>query len=484
MMKSTGMMLAFFLALGAGCSHSQNASADKGGIQAPSESTDIPDAALKDAAGEMPKNAQPVDSPKEIDPLEIADWCRPGMSDPISAKAWAEGNNAFGVKFLRQTRGNTVFSPYSIERALGMVLDGACGSTANEMLAALELPDAKRLSLSGLEVDRAMKAVNQDTLLEIENTLWPDQSLTLPEDYLTRISEGYQNRTSFLNYKANPESARNTINDAIEKKTHDRIKELIPKGNITTLTKLVITNAVYFKSKWFDPFEESDTVDGDFYNSDKKIQTKIMHRTESGAVCIGKDFASYDLRFRSEMDPEKRNDQKGAFVMRIILPTIDDQHPMEKRTEQLGHVEKLLTADLTENCKWEPYDRIFLSMPRFKLAPETMSIKQKLESLGMKKAFTEFAEFYAMPDQTPKPDTRTPYLRFSDVFHKAFIEIDEKGGEAAAATAVVMQEEGIEPIIERPQLREYHFTVDHPFLFMIIEQSTNAAIFMGRVTDL
>ena len=421
--------------------------------------------------------------------VDIADWCRPGMTDPITAQEWAKANNAFGLKFLRQTKGNTVFSPYSIERALGMTLDGACGETASEMLEALEMPNAKRLSLAGRDVDDAMKSVNEDTMLEIENTLWPDKSMTLPEDFLARISAGYRNKTVALDYRTNPEIARVTINDDVAKTTHDRIKDLLPSGSIDTDTRLVLTNAVYFKSKWHHQFKAKETKSEKFYNSDKQIKTEIMHQIGGNHdvgnrnVCIADDYAIYDLEFDSA-----KEGKKGSYFMRIVLPTINDTHPMDKRMEQLDRVEKQLSGDLTSGCKNDYFDNVYVSLPKFKLAPDTMNINDKLQSMGMKKAYDPFsAEFYAMPNTTPQPSDLSKYLHISDIFHKAFIEIDEKGGEAAAATAVVMKKRstcigcggsfGSKP-------RNYYFTVDHPFIYMIIEKSTGAAIFMGRVTDL
>ena len=417
--------------------------------------------------------SEPMDVEEYVD---IADWCRPGMTEPITAQEWAKANNAFGLKFLRKTEGNAVFSPYSIERALGMTLDGACGTTATEMLAALELPNAKRLSLSGRDVDDAMKSVNADTMLEIDNTLWPDKSLTLPEDFLARISAGYRNKTVALDYGADPENARITINDDIAKTTHKRIMDLIPKGIIKPATRLVLTNAVYFKSKWASPFQESATKTEQFYNSTIEIKTEIMHQPgEERSVCIAKNYAIYDLPFDSS-----KSSYTGAYVMRIVLPTIDDTHPMEKRMELLEDVEKQLSGDIVSNCKYETFDDVYVSIPKFKLAPDTISIKTMLQSMGMNKAYSEQAEFYAMPNTTPKPADPSNYLMIDDVLHKAFIEIDERGAEAAAATAVIMESQAL--VIR--EYKDYYFTVDHPFIYMIIEKSTGAAIFMGRVTDL
>lgn len=412
---------------------------------------------------------------------EIANWCRPGMNkrkgmtNRIGAQEWAKANNAFGFKFLRQMKGNTVFSPYSIERALGMTLDGACGKTASEMLSVLEMPNEARLSLSGRDVEDALKSVNDRTQIEIENSLWPDISMTLPEFYLARIGVGYRNKLIFLDYAADPEKARAIINGAIAHTTHDRITDVIPPDTITDRTKLILTNAVYFKSTWEEPFDEKNTRDEVFYNSDHSITTKMMHDSkELGMVCVGKDFAYYDLVFNSDL-PGYR---KGNYAMRIILPTVDAS--MNNRMEQLEVVEKLLLNNYTKKCTPSKFDYINISMPKFKLAPDAINLNHILQNMGIKMAFSDAAEFYAMPNTTPKPSDPSPYLKIDNVFHKAFIEIDEKGVEAAAATAVMLNLLGG----PSPEPTIYHFKVDHPFLFMIIEQSTGAAVFMGRVTDL
>ncbi len=403
--------------------------------------------------------------------VEIADWCRSGLTEEISARDWAKASNTFGLKYLRTTNGNAVFSPYSIERALGMTLDGACGQTANEMFSALEMPNAKRLSMAGLAVDQALRSVNADTLLEIENTLWPDLSLTLTEDYQARVAAAYQNKIVQMDYRSAPEPSRVQINDAVAKATHDRIKDLIPKGQITGFTRLVLTNSIYFKSKWFNLFKDADTKDEDFYAESGKSTVRMMHRRDKDTgVCVSKDYAMYDLRFRSS------DEYKGNYVLRIILPTIDAAHPMADRMKRLQEVESQLSTDM--DCRFSSYN-VNLSIPKFRLAPSTTSIKDTLRLMGMVKAFKEDAEFYAMTYQTKPADPSSLYI--GDVFHKAFIEIDEQGGEAAAATAVVMVTKSI-PM--EPELETYDFKVDHPFLFMIIEESTGTALFMGRVTIL
>ena len=443
------------------------------------ESAAVPTSPNGDAAV---AEADPNSAKMPPDPtgyVDIADWCRPGMTEPVSAQEWAKANNAFGLKYLAQTKGNTVFSPYSIERALGMTLDGACATTASEMLAALALPNAMRLSISGRDVDDAMKAVNENTTLEIENTLWPDISLTLPDDYLARINAGYRNKIIKLDY-SDYEKARQTINDDVAKTTHDRIKDLLPNGSIDSSTELVLTNAVYFKSKWLHQFIEEDTKIETFNNSDKEIKTQIMHAVGGNKqVCIADDYAIYDLEFDSAKEGEK-----GAYVMRIVLPTINDKHPMEKRMEQLENVERQLSADFTSGCKNAYFDNVYVAVPKFKLAPDTMEIKDILRSMGMKKAFDVEAEFYAMPNATPQPSDPSSYLLISKVFHQAFIEIDEKGGEAAASSAVIMEAQCFGCGGGRDTAQNYYFTVDHPFIYMIMEKSTGAAIFMGRVTDL
>ena len=134
-----------------------------------------------------------------------------------------------------------------------------------------------------------------------------------------------------------------------------------------------------------------------------------MHQTgEERSVCIAKDYAIYDLPFDSS-----KSSYTGAYVMRIVLPTIDDAHPIEKRMELLENVEKQLSGDIVSNCKYEYFDDVYVAMPKFKLAPATISIKKMLQSMGMHKAFSEQAEFYAMPNTTPKPSDPSNYL-FND----------------------------------------------------------------------
>jgi serpin B len=274
----------------------------------------------------------------------------------------------------------------------------------------LELPNAKRLSVSGREVDDAMKSVNADTMLEIENTLWPDKSLKLPKDYLARIGAGYRGKLISLDYAANPDSSRITINSVVAHMTHGRINDLISPDGITEKTKLVLTNAVYFKSTWKEQFDESHTHEGAFYNSDQEIQTQMMHKyVTNGRVCVGKDFAFHDFAFKSS---ETVDDSKGAYVMRIILPNVHTSR--RDCMDKLEVVEKLLSNDYTQYCKNSTYDSVFVTMPKFKLAPDSISLTQMLQAMGMNRAFGGDAEFYAMSNTTKKPRVLSSYLTISD----------------------------------------------------------------------
>ncbi len=431
----------------------------------------------KDDQSNMVANAEQPDSDivKAVEYVDIAEACRPGAGDQISAEDWAKANNAFGYQYLKTTSGNTVFSPYSIERAIGMTLDGACLSTADEMLKALEMPNAKRLSMSGHEVDLKLKNVNDNTLLNIENKIWPDKSLKLPDDYIARLKAGYEIDTISLDYKANPEKARIAINDDIAKATKDRIKDLLPKDSITNDTKLVLTNAVYFKSVWLNPFEESNTKKQKFYGDESEKEVDMMHWTGPGPVLSCDGYDLFDMAFDSKL-----TNDGGNYIFRIILPRVKNVTSKPDRMKALSLTETKLSNNFKE-CEYKN-SKIHLSLPKFKLQPDTISIVEVMKSFGIKEAFTDDAKFYAMPNYAAKVD-ESPYLKITDIFHKAFIEIDEKGGEAAAATAVVKY---AIPSSARPHRPEeiYNFTVDHPFIFVIYERSTNANLFVGRVTDL
>ncbi len=413
-----------------------------------------------------------------VEYIDIANWCRPKMGKQISAKEWANGSNAFGLKLLKTIKGNTVFSPYSIERAMGMPLESACLETADEMLRVLELPNTKRLSMSGLEVEHAFRTVNRDTILEIEHVIWPDKTLSLPNDFLARISAGYRSKITQLDYRQNPQQAVATINNAVSEATHHRINDLVPETAVTANTKIIATNAVYYKSKWKSIFDSKDTRKETFYNDSDYTQTMMMHQEFShGQVCIAADYAFFDMAFNSA----RGYGDKGAYFMRVILPTIDDKHPMSKRMEWLTATENQLSFDFKSNCKMTKYDYVDVSLPKFSMHPEAFSIKEILSQMGMKKAFSDGAEFYAMSEDSSKPDTPAPYLlKLQDVFHRAYIDVDETGAEAAAASSI----SGMSYSIQPTKPTRYKFKVDHPFIFMIIEKSTGAALFMGRVVSL
>ena len=434
------------------------------------------------AAPEAAPKAAPEAAPKAY--VEIAESCRPGMTDEMPANnrevpsgradpTWPAQSNEFGFKLLQTTKGNAVFSPYAIERALGMALEGACGETASEMLSALEMPNAKRLGMTGLRVEEALKAVNAQTFLEIENHLWPDRSLNLSGDFVSRLSAAYKTDATALDYAADPEKARATINQTVAQSTHERIRDLLSEGSIKQDTRLVLTNSVYFKAKWADAFKKHATTEEDFYGASGVTKAKMMHRTDlhSGRLCVKGDYAVYWLTFQTQ----KEDDHKGTghYALAILLPHVDESHPMADRMKQLEATEKQLDLALHMKCEPAFYD-VHLSLPRFKLQPGMMSLKETLQQLGMKKAFTSDAEFGAMLDPASKPAASD--LKISDVLHKAFIEIDEEGGEAAAATSIVT-DNAIGP-------PSYDFKVDHPFLFVITEGSTGTILFMGRVTDL
>ena len=407
--------------------------------------------------------------------VEIPETCRTNMTTQISAASWAKANNAFGFKLLRRTEGNTVFSPYSIERAIGMTLEGACGTTAEEMLNALEMPNAKRLGMSGMEVEKALTSINSNTILEIDNTIWLDNSYTLPNNYISRINAAYHNKAKTLNFVSDPESARMTINQDISKTTHNRINDLLPLGSISGETRIVLTNAVYFKSKWSDPFSKGATKPEVFYNSTGSVEIETMHKTEDdSSVCLANDYAVHEFSFNSS-----NNSNQGSYYLRIILPTIDESHPMENRMQYLAKVEQQLSPDsFIKDCHYEPFE-VHVALPKFKLEPDTISITNHLWEFGMRMAFSDKAEFYEMINQTHQPNDKSDQVMISDIYHKAFIQIDEDGAEAAAATAVADQVEYM------PEAKpKYEFKVDHPFLFQIVESSTGAILFMGRVTDL
>ena len=375
---------------------------------------------------------------------------------PVETAALVQGNTEFALDLygkLRGHEGNLFFSPCSISTALAMTYAGARGATAAQMAEALHLTAAQgRLhvifsQLAG-QVAEAGKA--NGCQLDIANALWEQAGYGVLEEFRTIVRTRYLGELRELDFAHDAEGARVTINDWVEGQTQGKIQNLIPRGSLGDLTRLVLTNAVYFKALWRHPFRKAATREEPFWLSqDKSVPVPMMRQIHPARYAEFGDCQVLELPYAGD-----------DIAMVILLPI--------GRTG-LPEFEASLTADrVTELVRRAARENVDMSLPRFKLVSQFM-LNEPLQAMGMTDAFSQsVADFSGMSDKRP--------LFISGVIHKAFVDVNEEGTEAAAATGVVAVGGGAPA---RPVL----FRADHPFLFLIRHIPTGSILFIGRVAD-
>ncbi len=372
-----------------------------------------------------------------------------------------EGNSEFGFDLyqkLRSDDGNLFYSPYSISLALAMTYAGARGDTESQMGDALHfiLPQERlHTAFNGLDLELASRGKGvqgkdgEGFRLHIVNAIWGQKDFEFLSEYLDMLAQNYGAGLRILDFMKAPEESRVTINDWVSEQTEERIKDLIPQGAIDELTRLVLTNAIYFNAAWLNPFNEGATSEGDFYllNGDK-VTVPLMRQTESFGYAVGNGYQVLELPYDG-----------GELSMVILLP----------EQGKLAEVEASLNGQQVDSIIQKiGYREIALSMPKFEY-DSSFGLKQTLTAMGMKDAFvSEDADFSGMDGQ------RDLYIQ--DVIHKAFVSVDEAGTEAAAATAVIVGTTSApaEPI---------EVKIDRPFIYLIQDIETGTILFVGRVVN-
>jgi serpin B len=370
------------------------------------------------------------------------------------------GNSAFALDLYRRIKereGNLFYSPYSVSLALAMTYAGARGETAHQMAEALHFelpPEELHPAFNALDLELAQRGEGaqgkdgEPFRLHIVNAIWGQRDYGFQEEFLDVLAENYGAGLRTLDFAGDPEEARATINDWVAEQTEERIEDLLPPGSIGALTRLVLTNAIYFNAAWKHPFEPERTADGPFYRLDgSEVQVPMMHQTEFLGYTEEEGVQVVELPYDGQ-----------EFSMVILLP--------ERGT--FGAFEDALTAERVDTIVEDlAYRQIKLSMPKFEFDFD-LSLVQALQELGMENAFGAEADFSGM--------TGSPELFISEVVHKAFVSVDEEGTEAAAATAVVIAETAMP---EEPLAVD----VDRPFIFLIRDIETGTILFAGRIVD-
>ena len=371
-----------------------------------------------------------------------------------------EGNTAFAFELyqaLRDEEDNLFYSPHSISLALAMTYAGAHGETAQQMADTLQfILDQDRLhpAFNWLDAELAKRGEGAEGKdeegfrLNIVNAIWGQKDHSFLPAFLDLLAENYGAGLRILDFINETEKSRLIMNQWVSDQTEGRIEDLIPQGAIDALTRLVLTNAIYFNAAWEHPFDEDATSDGPFYLFDGgQVTVPMMKQTESFGYAEEERYQAVELRYDG-----------GELSMVILLPECSKFEAFEEGldAQQIGDVIKNLQTT-----------RVALTMPKFEFDSE-FSLKDTLAGMGMPIAFSGGADFSGM--------TGTPDLFIDEVLHKAFVSVDEAGTEAAAATAVIMRETAMpdQPV---------EVTIDRPFIFLIRDIDTGAILFVGRVLN-
>ena len=379
---------------------------------------------------------------------------------PADISSLADGNGVFAFnlyKLLSKEEGNLFYSPYSISAALAMTYAGARGDTEKQMA------DTLQFYLSQNQLQPAFNSLDQELAsrgegaqvkdeegfrLNIVNAIWGQKDYAFLTSFLDTLAENYGAGLRILDFVNETEPSRITINDWVSGETEGRIKDLIPQGAINAMTRLVLTNAIYFNAAWQYPFKEDATSPGVFHLvNGGEITVPMMEQQESYSYAKGDNYQAVELPYDGR-----------ELSMVILLPNSEQFEAFEKAINY--QQVKDIIADLERR-------EVRLKMPKFEF-DSSFGLKKTLAEIGMPVAFSADADFSGM--------TGNKDLFISDVIHKAFVSVDEAGTEAAAATAVIME---LTAMPEEP----IEVTLDRPFVFLIRDIETGAILFIGRVMN-
>jgi len=393
-----------------------------------------------------------------------------------AGKKVVEGNNRFAVELYEQLRGqegNLFFSPYSISTALAMTYAGAGGQTEKQMAEVLCFPTApssadedpneiksaqlvwnkKAFHLAFGEIINDLNKRDEKGNYEliVANALWGQKGYGFLGEFLELIKTYYDGGLNEVDFVSDTETARNVINVWVEKKTKDKIKELIARGALNSMTRLVLTNAIYFKGNWARQFEKDKTKDAPFtLISGRKIDAAMMNQTAEFNYMETESFQGLELPYVD-----------NGLSMIILLP---------KKIDGLDEFEGTFTQEnLSEWLSKLRKREVIVSIPKFAMTSQ-FGLAGVLKSMGMVDAFVPNAANFS--GMNGKRD-----LFISAVIHKAYVDVNEEGTEAAAATGVVI---GVTSA--RPEQIPV-FRADHPFLFLIRDNKSGSILFIGRVMN-
>ncbi len=388
----------------------------------------------------------------------LAAFAGPRGAAGAEARDAAQSGEAFGIdlyRLLSARDGNVFFSPYSISEALALLSSGADGKTRREVLDTLHWNGAPRemagaFGAQDLQLDRAAK---DGAVLSVANGVWYQRGREPLAAFLQTARQEYRGDVRVADFAADLPVSRNMINYWVRQNTGGKISELLPMGVLTIRTRLVLANAIYFKGRWERPFDASRTRPGPFFAASGQSAMAPMMTRKARFRTAGADGCDLlELPYAG-----------GELSMVILLPQARDGLPaLEQRLSAAALSQWLATLDQAGRGELD------VTLPRFR-TNYSADLTTPLAQLGMKAAFAEgIADFSGIDGRRD--------LYVSAVVHKAFVDVNEEGTEAAAATGVVMF-----PTLAVQVSRR--FTVDHPFLFLIRDSATGSILFLGRIVD-
>ena len=379
-----------------------------------------------------------------------------GAEESNKIKKMVQDNTTFALdlyKQLKTTKGNLFFSPFSISTALAMTYAGARGNTARQMAVTMHFTaESKSLHRSLGEFISQLNSIQKETDVELNvaNAIWAQRGYQFLDEFIRIVQQSYQAKLNQADFAAAAEAARQAINMWVERQTNQKIKDLIQPGVLNALTRLVLVNAIYFKGFWESQFKPVDTEDLDFWLSvDTTVKLPLMRQKH--------EFGYWENEWLQVLEMPYK-DKSLSLV--TLLP---------KERSGISELEQKLT--LENMMIWQKNLRarkVIVFFPKFKVDSE-FSLSQILASMGMHDAFDPSrADFSAMVGKKE--------LHISAVIHKAFVEVNEEGTEAAAATGFVV---GVTSIAPSPPI----FKADHPFIFFIRDNASQSILFLGRLAD-
>lgn len=395
----------------------------------------------------------------------VAQSTAPRVTSPSAPPAdiaeFVAGNSQFAIDLYRELRdpeSNTFYSPYSISEALAMAYAGARGNTEAQMAETLHytLPQSRlHPAANALDLELAQRGAgakgqdDQPFRLKIANSVWGQTGYQFLPGYLDTLAENYGAGLRLTDFQKAPEPARETINGWVKEQTEGKVIDLLPKGSITDLTRLVLANAVYFNAAWKTPFDSGSTQPGQFTLLDgSQVDVPMMRKLLALPYAQGSGYQAVEIPYDGD-----------EVSMVILLPDAGS----------LEQFEETLTADQVSRIVSELRPKqVQLSLPKFTYE-STFSLAEVLAAMGMPDAVDpDRADFSGISGRRD--------LYISDVVHKAIVAVNEKGTEAAAATGVVVGTTSM-PVVD------VTLTIDHPFIFLIRDVKTDTILFLGRVLN-